>query len=123
RTALVLATSAVLAVPMAQCAPASLVPGGAIAGNVKNAVGVAQMGATVILYNRADSIVRQSLTNERGAFVFDGLLPDFYSVRVSLSSFMPALRRNIAVQPGMESLLTINLASVFSSVELVYTGP
>jgi len=81
------------------------------------------MGATVVLYSRSDSIVRQALTNERGTFVFEGLVPDFYSVRVSLSSFVPAIRRNIAVQPGMESILTINLASVFSSIELVYTGP
>ncbi|MEO8027565.1 MAG: carboxypeptidase-like regulatory domain-containing protein [Bryobacteraceae bacterium] len=124
RTALLLATSAVLAMPFyVQCAPLPLVPGGAIAGNVKNSLGVSQMGATVVLYNRADSIVRQAMTNEKGAFVFEGLLPDFYSVRVSLSSFVPALRRNIAVQPGMESILTINLATVFSSVELIYTGP
>ncbi len=123
RTALLLATSAVLAIPCAYAAPASLVPGGAITGNVRNSLGVAQMGATVILYNRADSVVRQILTNERGLFVFDSLVPDFYSIRVSLSSFVPAIRRNIAVQPGMESVLTINLASIFSSVELVYTGP
>ncbi len=123
RTALLLATSAILAMQYAQCAPTSLVPGGAIAGNVKNTLGVAQMGATVILYSRSDSVVRQVLTNERGGFVFEGLIPDFYSVRVSLSSFVPAIRRNIAVQPGMESILTINLASVFSSIELVYTGP
>lgn len=122
RIALLLATSALFAAPFAHCGQTPLVPG-TIAGNVRNAAGVAQMGATVILYSRADSIVRQALTNEHGAFGFEGLLPDFYSIRVVLTSFVPAIRRNIAVQPGMESILTINLATIFSSIELIYTGP
>jgi hypothetical protein len=77
------------------------------------------MGATVALYNRYDQEVRQVLTNEAGKFVFDALSPDLYSVRVTLASFMPALRRNISVVAGSENLLKINLASVFSTVELI----
>jgi len=81
------------------------------------------MGATVVLLNRYDRVLRQALTNDKGAFIFDSLLPDFYAVRVSLSSFVPALKRNINVQPGLQSMLTINLATVLSSIELVYTAP
>lgn len=92
---------------------------GHILGEVRDAAGVAQMGATVSLYNRYDQQVRQVLTNETGRFVFDALAPDIYSVRVTLASFMPALRRNISVAAGSENLLKINLASVFSTVELV----
>ena len=36
---------------------------------------------------------------------------------------MPAVKQNIAVQPGIRSILAINLASVLSSIELVYSGP
>jgi hypothetical protein len=92
---------------------------GHILGEVHNTAGIAQMGATVALYNRYDQEIRQVLTNEAGKFVFDSLSPDLYSVRVTLASFMPALRRNISVVAGSENLLKINLASVFSTVELI----
>src|SRR5215472_7683428 len=92
---------------------------GHILGEVRSSAGVVQMGASVSLYNRYDQQIRQVFTNETGKFVFDSLPPDLYSVRVSLASFVPALRRNIAVVAGSENLLKINLASVFSTVEIV----
>ena len=92
---------------------------GQLFGQVQDSSGIAQMGATVSLYNRYDQLVRQSLTNGTGKFIFDGLTPDTYSIRVVLASFLPAVRRNIAVAPGSENLLKINLANVLSTVELV----
>ena len=104
------------------CATAPLLSG-SIAGFVRDAAGVPQMGATVLLFNRYDHQIQQALTNERGVFGFDLLLPDTYSIRVSLASFVPALKQKILVQPGMQSLLYINMASLLSSVELVYAVP
>jgi len=96
---------------------ASLNPlSGEILGQVKNVAGVAQMGATVFLYNRYDELVRKGLSNEQGRFVFDALAPDLYSIRVILASFVPAERRNISVLPSSENRLDINLASVLSTV-------
>jgi hypothetical protein len=96
---------------------------GGILGQVKSSTGIAQMGATVFLYNRYDQLVRQALSNEQGKFAFDKLPPDLYSLRVSLSSFMPALRRNIAVAAGSENILQINLTNVLSTIELISAGP
>lgn len=96
---------------------------GSIIGFVSDSTGVAQMGATVLLFNRYEKLVQKSLTNEKGAFGFDSLTPDLYSIRVTLSSFLPAVKQNILVQPGMRSFLSINLASILSSVELVYIAP
>src|SRR5260370_40528998 len=76
------------------------------------------MGASVYLYNRYDEVVRRSLTNEQGRFVFDSLAPDLYSIRVILASFVPAVRRNIAVLPSSENRLEITLTSVLSTVGL-----
>lgn len=76
------------------------------------------MGAAVSLYNRYDELVRKGLTNEQGRFVFDALVPDLYSIRVVLASFVPAERRNISVLPNTENRLDISLASVLSTVEL-----
>ena len=96
---------------------------GSISGVVRSGSGVPQMGAVVILYNRSERPVQRALTNEKGEFVFASLMPDLYSIRVSLASFLPALKRNIQVQPGMQSLLEVNLTSVFSSIELVGMTP
>ncbi len=96
---------------------------GSIAGYVRDASGVPQMGATVMLFNRSERMIGQALTNERGLFGFASLTPDLYSIRVSLASFMPAVKHRITVQPGMQSLLYVDLASVLSSIELVYAAP
>lgn len=81
------------------------------------------MGATVFLYSRSERMLARVLTNERGLFGFGVLTPDMYSVRVSLASFVPAVKQKIAVQPGMQSLLYVNLTSVLSSIELEYAKP
>src|SRR5579872_2138450 len=96
---------------------------GSIAGFVRDSTGIPQMGATVLLFNRSERLILKTITNERGIFGFSLLNPDLYSVRVSLASFVPAMKQKIAVQPGMQSLLYVDLASVLSSIELVYVAP
>jgi hypothetical protein len=110
------------------CAPAafSATPpklSGSIAGFVRDSSGIPQMGASVMLFNRYERLIERTFTNERGTFGFEALSPDLYSVRVSLASFVPAMKQKIAVQPGMQSLLYVDLASVLSSIELVYAAP
>jgi hypothetical protein len=93
---------------------------GAIGGVVTNSLGAPQMGASVVLYNRLDRAFDKVLTDERGEFRFLGLFPDLYSVRVSLATFVPALKKDILVQPGMRSILNVNLNSLFSSIQIGY---
>jgi len=93
---------------------------GAIAGVVTDASGIPQMGATVVLYNRQERIFEKSLTDARGTFKFIGLFPDLYSIRVTLASFVPALKQNILVQPGMRSILNVNLSTLFSNIQFAY---
>lgn len=109
----------------ASAAPSSegLKLAGALAGSVHNAAGIPQMGASVALYDRYDKLVTKSLSDVKGQFTFERILPDTYSVRVTLASFMPAIKRNISVLPGMRSVLAISLASALSSIELVSTVP
>jgi hypothetical protein len=117
---LALALIAGVATPVYAASPSPL--SGVLIGQVKNANGIAQMGATVVLLDRFDQIIRRSITDASGRFGFDGLSPESYGIRVSLASFVPALRRNIAVRAGAASILDINLTSLFSTVELVYSG-
>jgi hypothetical protein len=111
----------VLSAPVALPAPSKLA--GSIAGYVKDQAGVPQMGATVLLFNHSERLIQRALTNESGIFGFPSLAPDIYSIRVTLASFMPAVRQKIGVQPGMQSLLYVDLAGVLSSIELVYAAP
>ncbi|MEJ5366784.1 MAG: carboxypeptidase-like regulatory domain-containing protein [Bryobacteraceae bacterium] len=96
---------------------------GAISGQVRNSAGVGQMGAAVIVLNRAERVVQRALTSPEGWFRFEGLPPDTYTVRVSLASYVPAVRNHIVVRPGVESFLNIQLSNLFSSIELVYMAP
>jgi hypothetical protein len=96
---------------------------GGIFGQVKSATGITQMGATVLLFDRYDQMIRRALTNEQGKFAFGQLSPESYSIRVTLASFVPAIRRNISVAAGSENLLQINMATLFSTVDLVASGP
>src|SRR5713226_2121269 len=93
---------------------------GKILGLVTDAGGVPQMGAAVILLNQQDRPCERGLTDDKGAFSFDGLSAGVYSIRVSLASFMPISKSRIFVQPGVRTLLNVSLAAFFSSIQLVY---
>jgi len=81
------------------------------------------MGATVELFNRYQRSVAQTVSSPDGRFAFAGLTIDTYSVRVSLASFLPAFRDRIAVKAGLDSVLQIHLATLFSEIELSYIVP
>src|SRR5450432_2562023 len=110
-------------VPVVLCFPAPLLAvsplalSGALAGTVRSVVGKPQMGATVFLYDHRDKLLARILTNDEGTFSFAGLIPDLYSVRVTLPSFLPAMRDRIQIDAGMRRLLDVNLSTLFSSVQ------
>jgi hypothetical protein len=92
---------------------------GALKGVVADLEGHPRMGAVVLLFNRQDKLVRRALSNGEGGFAFGDLLPDLYTVRVSLASFLPALKSNIQVQAGKMRMLEVNLSTLFSSIQLL----
>ncbi|MEO8596600.1 MAG: TonB-dependent receptor [Candidatus Solibacter sp.] len=93
---------------------------GAITGFVTDPAGIPQMGAAVILFNKQERQFERVLTDGRGAFRFIGLVPDLYSIKVTLASFVPALKKGILVQPGTSSVLNVSLSTLFSSVQFAY---
>src|SRR5579872_4616138 len=93
---------------------------GAISGTVQNASGTPQLGAAVQLYNRQDRPIQRVLTDVNGRFQFAGLLPDHYSIRVTMAAFYPAIEKDIMVQPGAQSLMAVHLSSFFSTIQLSY---
>ncbi len=93
---------------------------GSIAGVVSDSRGVPQMGATVILYNHQDRQLGKVLTDQDGQFHLAGLYPSLYSLRVTLASFVPAVRQDISVEAGRLSRLHVRLNTLFSSIQLDY---
>ncbi len=96
---------------------------GGLGGTVRDSAGKPQMGAAVALYDFRDQLLERALTNESGAFSFGGLNPSLYSVRVTLASFLPALRDGIKVQAGMRRFLDVNLSHLFSSIQFGTPDP
>jgi hypothetical protein len=93
---------------------------GAIGGIVTNGAGDAQMGASVVLYDRLERVSGRVFTDERGEFRFPALFPEIYSIRVTLANFVPALKKDILVQPGIRAMLNVNLNTLFSSIQIAY---
>jgi hypothetical protein len=91
-----------------------------IAGVVTDPLGIPQMGAAVTLYNRQERIFQKAFTDDRGEFRFAGLFPDIYSVRITLATFVPAVKRGIMVQPGMRSVLNVNLNTLLSTIQVQF---
>lgn len=117
---LIAGLACLLAEPVLSRAAEPVKLSGAITGRVANSAGVPQMGATVILYNRQERVYERALSDERGEFKFLGLFPDVYALRVTLANFVPAIKRNILVQPGMRSVMAVSLNTLFSSIQLAY---
>lgn len=111
----------VLLATSALCAEREALLGG-MAGLVTDAFGVPQMGATVEVLNDTQGVVQTLLSDRNGAFRVEGLAFGNYSVRVKMASFLPALRK-VSILPGSRPLLSISLANVFSSIELIYLSP
>lgn len=108
---------------VAVCAEPMKTLTGGISGLVRDMAGVPQMGAAVTVYSRFDRLLHKVLTDEHGRFDVASLPPDFYSIRVQVPRFLPIVRSNIHVQPGLQSVLAINLAGMLSSIDLVYRAP
>ncbi len=117
-----LLTALTLNLPSAYAAP-PIRFSGELGGLVTDVAGKPQPGAVVLLFNRQDRLLQRSATDALGSFAFGDLLPDVYSVHVSFSSFVPAIKDRIQIKPGMRSLLEVNLSRVFSSVQLVSMAP
>lgn len=96
---------------------------GQLDGLVTDVSGKPQPGAIIVLLNQQGRLLQRSATDALGSFSFGELMPDLYSIQVSFSSFVPALRERIQVKAGMRSLVSVNLSRVFSSVQLVATTP
>ena len=91
---------------------------GAIFGRVTDRAGKAQAGVAVTVRQRDGGPVEKVYSQADGQFRFENLLPGVYHAEAAQPSFLPFLKGAIAVAPGAEVLLQINLFSLADSVEV-----
>lgn len=121
----VLASLAVALLAVAVCAPSGTVasePGsafGVMAGVVVDPQGTPQMGAAIALIAGDGRILRSAYSGDNGAFVIERVIPGLYSLRVTLASYLPVLKENVLIRPGIHSFLSINMTSLFTSLDLL----
>src|SRR5579862_6785117 len=73
---------------------------GELSGLVTDVSGKPQSGALVILLNKQEQMLQRITTDSGGSFSFDELIPDLYSIRVTLGVFLPAVRDHLPVRAG-----------------------
>ena len=99
---------------------------GAVVGTVADAQGATVPGATVSLVSQSRGITIDTQTASTGDFIFPSMLPDTYTVRVSVDGFKTLERRNIAVSPGDRvgvGTMTIELGALSETITVTGEAP
>jgi hypothetical protein len=99
---------------------------GAVVGTVADAQGATVPGATVTLVSQSRGIAIDTQTAGTGDFIFPSVLPDTYTVRVSVDGFKTLERRNIAVSPGDRvgvGTLSIELGALSETITVTGEAP
>jgi hypothetical protein len=89
-------------------------PGAAVvSGVVRDAQGVAQMGALVQVLGGDSAMVGTAFTDLHGRYLIAHLLPGKYEVRASAALFVPALRGNLELRSGARAVVNLTLNTLF----------
>ncbi len=86
-----------------------------ISGIVRDAQGVAQMGALVQVLAANSMTVAIAFTDQRGHYSVANLIPGRYLVRASATLFIPATRNNLQLRNGASAVVNLTLATLFDT--------
>jgi hypothetical protein len=90
-------------------------PGAAVSGVVRDAQGVAQMGALVQVVSGDSALVSTAFTDLQGRYHIVHLLPGRYQVRASAALFLPALRGDLELRTGAQAVVNLTLNTLFEA--------
>jgi len=90
---------------------------GAISGYVRNNTGTPQMGAVVRILGAANRTLTV-FTDAAGYYAATGLLPGFYTLRVTAPSFLPAERERVGLTPGASLNINVTLSTLLGVMQL-----
>jgi hypothetical protein len=89
--------------------------GAAVTGVVRDAQGVAQLGALVQVIADDSAVLGTAFTDLHGRYLIPHLLPGKYEVRASAALFVPALRDNLQLRAGAQAVVNLTLNTLFES--------
>ena len=82
---------------------------------VRDAQGVAQMGALIQVVASDSLPVATAFTDLHGRYVINNLLPGKYQVRASAALFVPAMRDNLLLRSGARTVVNLTLSTLFET--------
>ena len=86
-----------------------------ISGVVRDAHGVAQLGAMVQVVANGSAMVSTAFTDLHGRYIVAGLVPGKYEVRASAALFLPAMRPDLQLRSGAQAIVNLTLNTLFES--------
>jgi hypothetical protein len=89
--------------------------GAAVSGVVRDAQGVAQLGALVQVVANDSAVLGTAFTDLHGRYLIPHLLPGKYEVRASAALFVPAMRSNLQLRAGAQAIVNLTLNTLFES--------
>ena len=118
-------TGVIAMAPRAEAQGVAKVSAGGLAGEIRDASGVPQLGATVEVLSETpgNNLAHQFLTNTKGLFRSETLAPGLYTVRVTLAGFLPTLEKHVNVASNLTTVLKIRLESMFASLDELRRPP
>jgi hypothetical protein len=89
--------------------------GAAVSGVVRDAQGVAQLGALVQVVANDSAVLGTAFTDLHGRYLIPHVIPGTYEIRASAALFVPAMRDNLQLRPGMQAVVNLTLNTLFES--------
>jgi hypothetical protein len=90
-------------------------PGATVSGVVRDADGVAQMGALVQVLASDSSFVGTAFTDLHGRYLITRLIPGKYQVRATAALFVPTTRGDLRLRPGAQAVVNLTLNTIFDA--------
>jgi hypothetical protein len=87
----------------------------AVSGVVCDAHGAPQLGAMVELLAMDASTIAVAFSDDHGRYLLPSVVPGRYQLRASAAFFMPALRNNLRLQPGVQSIVNLTMSTLFEA--------
>jgi hypothetical protein len=90
-------------------------PGATVSGVVRDADGVAQMGALVQVLATDSALVGTAFTDLHGRYLVTRLVPGTYQIRATAALFVPTTRGALRLRPGAEAVVNLTLNTIFDA--------
>ena len=111
--ALLLLGGALIVAPAARAADG----GAVVSGVVRDAQGVAQMGALVQVLTANSGTVATAFTDMHGHYLISNLNPGHYLVRASATLFVPVTKADLQLRQGATTVVNLTLAALFDTAQ------